>query len=104
MSSGEPFKLLAVLLLRIACYGTSLSRLAPVPLAVSGVIALSLLSAALGIGLIAFINLRLITSVDTSLRVLPEFLGLLGLLMAVTAGFAAGANHPRPPFCLSSAR
>ncbi len=42
------------------------------------VIALSLLSAALGIGLIAFINLRLITAVDTSLRVLPEFLGLLG--------------------------
>ncbi len=68
-----------------------------------GVIALSLLSAALGIGLIAFINLRLITAVDTSLRVLPEFLGLLGLLMAVTP-FAAGANHPRPPFCLSSAR
>ncbi len=68
-----------------------------------GVIALSLLSAALGIGLIAFINLRLITSVDTSLRVLPEFLGLLGLLMAVTL-VAAGANHPRPPFCLSSAR
>lgn len=31
------------------------------------VIALSLLSAALGIGLIAFINLRLITLVDTSL-------------------------------------
>lgn len=51
-----------------------------------GVIALSLLSAALGIGLIAFINLRLITAVDTSLRVLPEFLGLLGLLMAVTTG------------------
>ena len=51
-----------------------------------GVIALSLLSAALGIGLIAFINLRLITAVDTSLRVLPEFLGLLGLLMAVTLG------------------
>ncbi len=49
-------------------------------------IALSLLSAALGIGLIAFINLRLITAVDTSLRVLPEFLGLLGLLMAVTLG------------------
>ncbi len=50
------------------------------------VIALSLLSAALGIGLIAFINLRLITLVDTSLTVLPEFLGLLLLLMAVTLG------------------
>ncbi|VTN10496.1 ABC transporter ATP-binding protein YojI [Raoultella terrigena] len=29
----------------------------------------------LGIGLIAFINLRLMTVVDTSLTVLPEFLG-----------------------------
>ncbi|KLF14249.1 multidrug transporter membrane component/ATP-binding component [Klebsiella aerogenes] len=50
------------------------------------VMALSLLSAALGIGLIAFINLRLISLVDTSLAVLPEFLGLLLLLMAVTLG------------------
>ncbi|BBR59676.1 MULTISPECIES: multidrug ABC transporter permease/ATP-binding protein [Enterobacteriaceae] len=51
-----------------------------------GVIALSLLSAALGIGLIAFINVRLIETVDTTLAVLPEFLGLLLLLMAVTLG------------------
>lgn len=50
------------------------------------VMALSLLSAALGIGLIAFINLRLIENVDFSLAVLPEFLGLLLLLMAVTLG------------------
>ncbi|MCS2170553.1 multidrug ABC transporter permease/ATP-binding protein [Scandinavium sp. TWS1a] len=50
------------------------------------VMALSLLSAALGIGLIAFINLRLIESVDASLAVLPEFLGLLALLMVVTLG------------------
>nr|WP_318384146.1 multidrug ABC transporter permease/ATP-binding protein [uncultured Enterobacter sp.] len=50
------------------------------------VMLLSLLSAALGIGLIAFINLRLIESVDISLAVLPEFLGLLLLLMAVTLG------------------
>ncbi|WHP32798.1 multidrug ABC transporter permease/ATP-binding protein [Trabulsiella odontotermitis] len=50
------------------------------------VMVLSLLSAALGIGLIAFINLRLITVVDTSLTVLPEFLGLLLLLMVVTLG------------------
>lgn len=50
------------------------------------VMALSLLSAALGIGLIAFINQRLIENVDISLRVLPEFLGLLLLLMAVTLG------------------
>ncbi len=48
--------------------------------------ALSLASAALGIGLIAFINVRLIEMVDTSLSVLPEFLGLLLLLMAVTLG------------------
>ena len=48
------------------------------------VMALSLASAALGIGLIAFINQRLIENVDISLAVLPEFLGLLLLLMAVT--------------------
>ena len=35
---------------------------------------------ALGIGLIAFINQRLIETADTSLLVLPEFLGLLLLL------------------------
>ena len=50
------------------------------------VMALSLASAALGIGLIAFINVRLIEMTDTSLSVLPEFLGLLLLLMAVTLG------------------
>ncbi|HHA1906647.1 TPA: multidrug ABC transporter permease/ATP-binding protein [Enterobacter asburiae] len=50
------------------------------------VMALSLASAALGIGLIAFINVRLIEMVDTSISVLPEFLGLLLLLMAVTLG------------------
>ncbi|SUW64780.1 ABC transporter ATP-binding protein YojI [Buttiauxella agrestis] len=50
------------------------------------VMALSLLSAALGIGLIAFINQRLIETPDISLSVLPEFLGLLLLLMAVTLG------------------
>ncbi|MET3065574.1 multidrug ABC transporter permease/ATP-binding protein [Atlantibacter hermannii] len=48
------------------------------------VMALSLASATLGIGLIAFINQRLIENVDISLSVLPEFLGLLLLLMAVT--------------------
>lgn len=50
------------------------------------VMALSLASAALGIGLIAFINQRLIETPDISLSVLPEFLGLLLLLMAVTLG------------------
>ncbi|POE10895.1 multidrug ABC transporter permease/ATP-binding protein [Pectobacterium odoriferum] len=48
------------------------------------VILLSLLSAALGIGLIAFINLQLIEMVNQSLSVLPQFLGLLLLLMGVT--------------------
>lgn len=48
------------------------------------VILLSLLSAALGIGLIAFINRELIVSATPSLSILPEFLGLLVLLMAVT--------------------
>lgn len=51
------------------------------------VMTLSLLSAVLGIGLIAFINQQLIVSVNTSLWVLPQLLGLLLLLMAVT--FAA---------------
>ncbi|MCF3735209.1 multidrug ABC transporter permease/ATP-binding protein, partial [Salmonella enterica subsp. enterica serovar Weltevreden] len=41
------------------------------------VLALSLASAALGIGLIAFITQRLIETVDTTVMVLPEFLGLL---------------------------
>ncbi len=50
------------------------------------VIVLSLLSAGLGIGLIAFINRELIVTVNASLMVLPQFLGLLLLLMAVTLG------------------
>lgn len=48
------------------------------------VMALSLVSAALGIGLIAFINQRLIETADKTLSVLPEFLALLLVLMAVT--------------------
>ncbi|MEI7254969.1 multidrug ABC transporter permease/ATP-binding protein [Dickeya dadantii] len=48
------------------------------------VILLSLASAALGIGLIAFINRQLIEAVSPTLRVLPGFIGLLILLMAVT--------------------
>ncbi|WP_130830832.1 multidrug ABC transporter permease/ATP-binding protein [[Erwinia] mediterraneensis] len=50
------------------------------------VILLTLLSAALGIGIIAFINQELIVSINTSLSVLPKFLLLLVLLMAVTLG------------------
>ncbi|MFO6426624.1 hypothetical protein ACLBOM_14365 [Escherichia coli] len=49
------------------------------------VMALSLASAALGIGLIAFINGALSNTADLSLLVLPV-LGLLLLLMAVTLG------------------
>ncbi|MBJ7221868.1 MULTISPECIES: multidrug ABC transporter permease/ATP-binding protein [unclassified Brenneria] len=48
------------------------------------VILLSIVSAALGIGLIAFINVQLIETANQSLAVLPQFLGLLILLMAVT--------------------
>lgn len=50
------------------------------------VMALTMASAALGIGIIAFINLRLMTVAGNPLAVLPEFLGLLALLMAVTLG------------------
>lgn len=50
------------------------------------VILLSLISAAFGIGLIAFINQRLIAMYAPSMSVLPEFLALLALLMAVTLG------------------
>ncbi len=49
-----------------------------------GVIVLTLLSAALGIGLIAYINNELIVAVNTSLTVLPGFLVQLVVLMAVT--------------------
>ncbi|PKH24375.1 multidrug ABC transporter permease/ATP-binding protein [Enterobacterales bacterium CwR94] len=51
-----------------------------------GVIFLNLLGAALGIGLIAFINQKLIVSASGSAGagLLPSFLGLLFLLMAVT--------------------
>ncbi len=51
-----------------------------------GVILLSLASAALGIGLIAFINVKLIATTHASMSVLPQFLALLLLLMAVTLG------------------
>jgi putative ATP-binding cassette transporter len=51
-----------------------------------GVMLLSLASAALGIGLIAFINIKLIATTEASLAVLPQFLVFLLLLMAVTLG------------------
>ena len=49
-----------------------------------GAIALSLLSAGLGVAVIAFINQRLIEV--GSLAALPQFLGLLAVLLAVTLG------------------
>jgi len=49
-----------------------------------GVILLTLLSAALGIGLIAYINNELITAISSDVMVLPAFLGQLFLLMAIT--------------------
>lgn len=48
------------------------------------IILLSLASAAAGIGVIAFINARLIESVAAPWQVLPEFLGLVLLLLVVT--------------------
>ncbi|PMR73505.1 multidrug ABC transporter permease/ATP-binding protein [Billgrantia endophytica] len=49
-----------------------------------GVIALSLVSAGLGIGAIAFINQRLLDAFADPWRVLPLFLGLILLLLVVT--------------------
>ncbi|MGP9798243.1 multidrug ABC transporter permease/ATP-binding protein [Halomonas sp. 86] len=50
-----------------------------------GAIGLSLLSAGLGVGVIAFINQRLI-EVGSPLSALPQFLGLLFVLLVVTLG------------------
>ena len=50
-----------------------------------GALALSLGSAGLGVGVIAFINQRLIEA-GSALSALPQFLGLLALLLAVTLG------------------
>jgi len=50
----------------------------------TGVLFLTLLSAALGIGLIAYINNELIVAINSDATVLPAFLGQLFLLMAVT--------------------
>lgn len=50
------------------------------------VMTLTMASAALGIGIIAFINVQLMGAVGESLTILPQFLGLLALLMVVTLG------------------
>ena len=86
-----------IFIVRIACMQLLLLAWRQYRWPFIAVMALSLASAALGIGLIAFINVRLIEMTDTSLSVLPEFLGLLLLLMAVTLG-SAGADHTRAPF------
>ncbi|SHE80246.1 putative ATP-binding cassette transporter [Modicisalibacter ilicicola DSM 19980] len=51
-----------------------------------GVMVLSLASAGLGIGVIAFINRRLIETVGSPLHILPQFLGLIVLLLLITLG------------------
>jgi hypothetical protein len=81
---GEPFKLLAVLLSGLPVMEL-LSRLAPVSLAVYRRHCPKPAQRRAGYRLIAFINLRLITGRYLA-AVLPEFLGLLLLLMAVTLG------------------
>ncbi|MGP5019947.1 multidrug ABC transporter permease/ATP-binding protein, partial [Vreelandella alkaliphila] len=48
------------------------------------VVLLSLASAGLGIGVIAFINQRLLGTFTDPWRILPEFLGLIALLLAIT--------------------
>ncbi|UQI41518.1 multidrug ABC transporter permease/ATP-binding protein [Vreelandella venusta] len=48
------------------------------------VVLLSLASAGLGIGVIAFINQRLLGTFTDPWRILPEFLGLVALLLAIT--------------------
>ncbi|AQU81386.1 MULTISPECIES: multidrug ABC transporter permease/ATP-binding protein [unclassified Halomonas] len=48
------------------------------------VVVLSLVSAGLGIGVIAFINERMLGTFSDPWRILPEFLGLIVLLLAIT--------------------
>lgn len=48
------------------------------------VVVLSLASAGLGIGVIAFINERMLGTFSDPWRILPEFLGLIALLLAIT--------------------
>ncbi|GAA0697329.1 multidrug ABC transporter permease/ATP-binding protein [Vreelandella titanicae] len=48
------------------------------------VVLLSLTSAGLGIGVIAFINQRLLGTFTDPWRILPEFLGLIALLLVIT--------------------
>ena len=51
-----------------------------------GVMLLSLASAGLGVGVIAFINQRMIAATASALTALPGFIGLLVLLLAVSLG------------------
>ena len=54
------------------------------------VMAASIASAALGIGVIAFINARLIETGDHALSALPQFFGLIALLLAVSLAAQLG--------------
>lgn len=67
------------------------------------VMALTMASAGLGIGIIAFINQYLMDASGNPLAVLPMFLALLALLIAVTLGSTAGADHIGPLLRLSIA-
>ncbi|MEA3250841.1 MAG: multidrug ABC transporter permease/ATP-binding protein [Pseudomonadota bacterium] len=51
-----------------------------------GVMLLSLASAGLGVGVIAFINQRMIADTASALTALPGFIGLLALLLTVSLG------------------
>lgn len=86
MSAQSSLHCWLIFIVRIACMQLLLLVWRQYRWPFIAVMALSLASAALGIGLIAFINVRLIEMVDTSISVLPEFLSLLLLLMAVTLG------------------
>ena len=67
------------------------------------VVLLSLTSAGLGIGVIAFINQRLLGTFTDPWRILPEFLGLIALLLVITLGITVGPDHAGPPFRLPAA-
>lgn len=58
--------------------------------AFAGVLAASVASAALGIGVIAFINQRLIETGGNPLAALPQFFGLVALLLAVSLAAQLG--------------
>ena len=61
-----------------------------------GVMLLSLASAGLGVGVIAFINQRMIADTASALTALPGFIVLLVLLLAVSLGAQLALTMPGP--------